>query len=432
MYIHKLNDNLAALDHLLVYIGCRDPSIAGRVRSLRVHPCILDDFWDFWLMRCVTFSQRWRWRIKNMVNRIFRVVNNPYHRWHIEKVMVGIGGASSNECYLSLSFDNVIRGMIDSLPSFAHIYEFKVEDWGPWPIYDIRPFYDAAWVAFGSQLRKLSFTRRMETFADVFHTPSLHFPQLQEVSISFLYTPAGMTWAGATLRDVVAPFINRHRSTIRALSLTAPCSMDFPTLFESFCLFPELQRIALDFAFNDTIWSRHSGLSRFLRDHTKTLCHIDLGAQGFQDTQLDVSPSFRTWITQNASDEVIFCGLESLTIPTVHETDFDSVMLVIKNSIDVLTKLALVGRYLSDEEVQLVAATFSDRALYGNLSSLRLHVRNLAPWTLCFIDNNFPFLQELSVYGQYLTLKPPIVRSILLAALFSCFPFFCEVFTGMV
>jgi hypothetical protein len=390
---------------VIVY-GCRDPSIAARVRSLRVNPYIQNNAWSLWWLNYESSSERCKTQTRNAVDRLFRIKPrvlpvdpihvNPFYRWHTEKMMVGIDPASSDKIYLS--FDDVIGGIIDLFPSLSHVSSFVVEDYGQGPVYDIQPFYNAAWAGFGSNLRKLSFTMGLNTFPDVLHPSSLHFAQLQEVSITFLNKPAArIPIAGDTIRDVAVPFINRHKSTIQALSFASEHAMRFSNLFMSLCLFPVLQRIDVQLAFDNSVWSADSAFTRFLRDHAQTLCHIDVLDVQSWFLQPHVSPSIRTWIRDSASDEAFFRKFRSLIIPIIHETDFGFVMLAIQNSIGNLTKLALVGWYLSTEEVQAIIAMFSHDT-HGTLRNLRLGVDNLTPPLVHLVDENFPQLQELSLY----------------------------------
>jgi hypothetical protein len=133
-----------------------------------------------------------------------------------------------------------------------------------------------------------------------------------------------------------------RRSLIDTGLLSGSCHlqqdpMGFSALFVPFYLCPNLQ-ISLELAFDDT-WSDFS-FTRFLQGHAKTLHHI-----GLSDVSHRVpnTRSFHTWITQIASDEAVFGGLESLTTPGLHSTNFNTVMLVIRTSIRNLTKLARVG-----------------------------------------------------------------------------------------
>jgi hypothetical protein len=331
----------------------------------------------------------WTWRFRKAVERVLRI--NPVRLWHTEEV-VG-DPATSKKIYLS--FDVVVGGMVGAFPALSHVSEFAVEGFCQRPIYDMRLFYDAAWAGFGSNLRKLSLMKAMESFAEILHSPSLHFPQLQDVSITFIYTTIGMDIVRDVIRDVVAPFVNRHESTIRALSFSSKFPMGFSVLFSSFGLFPILQQNTLEFSFNDTVWSTDSVFTRFLRNHAKTLRRVKFSVKYLWYPRSIGFPSFRAWVIENAVDETIFRGLESLTIPTIEETDFDSMVLIIQNSIGNLSKLALTDRYLCSREVRTQVEMLSHHPLHGGLKSLRLNVFRLTPSFVCLVIEAFPRLREL-------------------------------------
>jgi hypothetical protein len=340
-------------------------------------------------------SHTWKSQARRAIHFLFRI---PVPPWHCEQVK--LYGSRK----LRMSYDDLLRRVTDAFPNLSYVSEFIVRGWSARPPYNIRPFFDSAWSALGHGLRKLSLDREVETLHEVLHSTP-YFPLLQEfdLSLTSFGLPRIKSTDDALLCGVAAPFINRHRSTLRTLSIRSLCSLDLSAFFLALDRFSILDQFSLRFGFDLTFRSDSSGLTRFLREHAKTLKRIRLitgPSAPVEFVQNNYSTGFKTWITQSTSEPTLFGQLTSLTISSVHQLDFASVMSHISRSADTLTELSLCSRCLTLEEVNSLVTIFAPRPHSTGLKSLRLNISEITFELIHLLAAHLPGLQKLCLYTE--------------------------------
>jgi hypothetical protein len=329
-----------------------------------------------------------------------RAFNIPIPTWHNKKLRLDMGGTSN----VHLSLDGVINDMIKTFPKLTCVSEFSILAWMPrafTPAYNMQPFYEAAFAAFGSNLRKLSLSGEMEGFREVLHL-SPRLPRLEELHIVFIRRPSLIITNAPEyiLRDPVAPFINRHRCTIRSLSISSRSPiLDLSVFFVSLHSFPILQRIALDITFDYSLLSDRSGLDRFIIEHPDTLQHVDfkIGRSLFPGLDSSAESYRGPWLTQSGSGKTFFSRLKTLKLSAIHPYDF---LFCIRGSADTLTKLTIGGRFLAFEEVESLVRVFSHRSPDYGLRNLCINVSAFSPELVCLLARKLSDLRGLSLNCQ--------------------------------
>jgi hypothetical protein len=337
----------------------------------------------------------WKSRARRVIHSLFRI---PIPPWHCQQVKL------YRSRKLRMSYDDLLRGVTDAFPNLSYVSEFIVRGWSVRPPYNMRTFFDSAWSALGHGLRKLSLDREVETLYEVLRS-SPYFPLLQEFNLSLtsVRLPRIKSTDDALLCGVAAPFINRHRSTLRTLSITSLCSLDLSAFFHALDRFSILDRFSLHFGFDLTFRSDSSGLTCFLREHAKTLTRIELitgPSAPIQFVQNDYSTGFKTWIIQNTSEPALFGQLTSLTISSVHQIDFASIMSHISRSADTLTELSVCSRCLTLEEVNSLVTIFALRPPSNGLQSLRINISEITFELIHLLASRLPGLQKLCLYTE--------------------------------
>jgi hypothetical protein len=397
-----------------------DPTVASRVRSLRLRSLFEDSF--FWSWSRKYQGSSWKARARRAVRRLLHI---PLPRWHHHKSTLTL----SNDKEVGVSLHGAITLVADVLPTLSNISEFTISTMlaAPTLTYDMRPFYHSAFASFGSNLSKFSLYGQLEAFCDILHV-SLHVAHLQELEMTFMdsFRPTVPSSNDLTLLQIIAPFINRHKATIQTLSLTSGSgTIDLSSLFLALDTFSSLRRIRLSFPRHYVLWSDLSGLARFLRNHADTLQHVVWSVTWIWEIPPPpVTPNlfFGTWLATNA---ITFRRLKTLSIETVDDTDLDAVLNHLRHSSSTLTQIHLnMNVHLSAKHVDNF---FSVLYPSTRLTTLLLQIETFTPQLLLRLAEQMAGLRKLCLFVHSITPRSQVlVRWYLLVySAFCLMPSYC-------
>jgi hypothetical protein len=259
--------------------------IASRVRCLRFSSGIADDFYFAWLRR----NRGDTWRGDTWIIRARKTFSDAFHgltpssSWHHNKITARVAG------YKESSLHDSITMLINALPALSDLSEFEDLQSGQnfTPAYDMKPFYCAGFAAFGQTLRKLVLRRTLGSFTEVLKCAP-HLPCLQELKITFVWVsdpdrPDGSYAYDPEMQNTVAPFINRHRSTIQMLSLILLGRISLSPLFVGLKTIPALQQFEIQTPSDFLTWWNLPGFVHWVQGHMGSLV-ITPGVRRDRDT----------------------------------------------------------------------------------------------------------------------------------------------------
>jgi hypothetical protein len=265
------------------------------------------------------------------------------------------------------------------------------------------------WISFRSNLTTLTLELSLESLHFLLlESPSIHFPNLKALSLRL----HGLAALGNLQRDTerlhvsVAPFINRHRQTVRSLTFTG-VSRTLPTLDITALLpmvneFKTLERLEFQLGVFDGRTSQVSELAHFLGYHARSLRHL----------RITFSNYFRSFEgIDEASKKIISANLNQLaTLEIFYTPKYFVKAVLLKNALlgsipsvaDTLTTLVLDTGFknLTFEEVQALVMAFSHRPRDRGLKVLLLVVHVLSPALIDLLASALPSLTKLDLIAR--------------------------------
>jgi hypothetical protein len=369
--------------------------IASRVRCLRFSSGIADDFYFAWSRR--DRRDTWMIRARKPFHDAFHV---PIRSWHHYKMTVRVAGFEQSSLHDSITM------LIKALPALSNLSEFEDLQSGQdfTPAYSMTPFYCAGFSAFGSNLRKLVLRRKLGSFSEVLKFAP-HLPCLQELKIIFVWVvyPKSEELHDLEMQNTVAPFINRHRSTIHTLSLILLGVVNLSPLFLALETLPPLRQLEIHTPPDFTSWRDLIGFARFVQNHTGMLHHFtwSLVEAGYPLRFKSTRLMFGTWLLHHS---VTLSQLKTLCIHTTNRDDFQSILVQCRSSVNNLTTLSLQGCFLSYCQVDSLVSIFSSPPT--SLVNLKIVVTVLTPRLILLVEEKLPGLKELAICASIIQPRP--------------------------
>jgi hypothetical protein len=274
-------------------------------------------------------------------------------------------------------------------------------------IAQLQSLLDRIWYMRAPSLRKLVVDSPIEHIYP-FTFQTIAAVRLQELELrfsvpfshirrGFVAPPANLTRDSEILTNFVAPFINRHASTLRALSISSgPWGLDLSPLFNSLGELPCIARLNVLVAFNHAGLSDPSGLTRLFHNNHATIKHVKLQTDTLRSSGVEKLP-FGHWMSENCGDPTILSNLATLQVvsPMPTAAGMKLLMPYIRRSADTLTVLAVRGLTLTHEEVGGLAKLFIHRPPQQRLQELEITVSILSITLLELMDATLPSVETL-------------------------------------
>ncbi|GLB40242.1 putative protein with domain at the C-termini of GCD6, eIF-2B epsilon, eIF-4 gamma and eIF-5 [Lyophyllum shimeji] len=291
------------------------------------------------------------------------------------------------------------------LPAMVNVEEFSIDSWNLPTQFDLRPFFSAAWLGFGTKIRKLSLGGNIEGFKVLLASKpvlsaleELHFEFTDNMNPPRPNSTEGLhidTTTRTLLRDFVAPFINDLGAQLRVLKLCSWASIDLSSFFKQLGPFPRLQTLKVWAAFDRSFANDPSGLTQVLYGAAPTLKHLmlRLNPSGlFVHPEADLA--LCNWLAETVNNnDQLATGLRSLELyPSAGVAGLDCLIVLIRRSAATLERLNVKDRYLLLPEITRISAPFSS---YTRLRYLRLNVRKLPVELFDLLAPSFPNLHSL-------------------------------------
>ncbi|KAF8071766.1 hypothetical protein FPV67DRAFT_1482611 [Lyophyllum atratum] len=313
-------------------------------------------------------------------------------------------GASASP--FAVTFEALIEDLTAVLPAMVNVEEFSVDSWNLPTKLDLQPFFSAAWLGFGTRVRKLSLGGNIGGFKVLLASQpvltaveELHLEFTNNMNPPMPNSTEAFTVAATTqtlLHDFVAPFINDLGSQLQVLKLWSWASIDLSSFFRKLGPFPLLHTLSVWAAFNRSFTNDPSGLTQVLYGTSPTLkdLMLRLNPSGLFDPQSDLI--LCDWLTEIIQNNDKFAtGLRSLQLyPSATNAGLEALVAFIQRSADTLEGLNVRDRYLLLPEIITITAAFSP---YAKLRFLRLNVRKLPVELFDLFAQSFPDLKTLAL-----------------------------------
>ncbi|KAF5383297.1 hypothetical protein D9615_004775 [Tricholomella constricta] len=211
------------------------------------------------------------------------------------------------------------------------------------------------------------------------------------------------TDSGAVMTNLIAPFVNRHHLTLRAIHITSPPSdykLDISPLLHNLRYFPNLTTLSVVYDFISIHQSPTSELTHFLSMHADQLQEYALHIRG--PVSYDMHPDSDDWDRQ----EFLRTPLPHLKKLDLSIELFPSILCASKHLEQFagsLTSLILSHKHFSYLNIESIVDVFSDRDL---LRHLVVSIDFLSPQLLALLATKLPGLEAFSCEYKYLSSDP--------------------------
>ncbi|TFK35805.1 hypothetical protein BDQ12DRAFT_687583 [Crucibulum laeve] len=372
----------------------RNPSLAGRVRVLKIWPGAVDNALNFpHSLNSTQQPPRYRSSLLGAA---------PPTMWHSSQSLshANLASLPSPEERQSLFLD-VLKGL--SHVEDCHIKWHHYIECQPMSI-DIST---AIWSAIGANLLALTINISADKLVDVIAPLLLQKPTVLSKleTLRILFTErcmsSGDPIAIEAIHDFMVLFINNHAPTLRNLHIYSSTmgystNMDLSRMFHSFGSFPRLETLKLGIRFNSSNLQDPSGLKRFLQEH-RTIRSLELRHTDPYAWHLLEDGYMR-------GGDYLFYG--DVVLPHILELKFglkipggvnNPGLPYIARMCPSITSLILFDRSLSLAEVSTALRAFN---AYRHLQSFSLVVQIFNPELLDLLAQGMPFLKRLVVVAD--------------------------------
>ncbi|RDB22058.1 hypothetical protein Hypma_010948 [Hypsizygus marmoreus] len=262
-------------------------------------------------------------------------------------------------------------------------------------------FLTSARSAFHSSLSKLELHAQIPKFEPLLSASN--FVGLEELEFHFdfdtseCFGPPNEDYRGAKnealLIGCIAPFINRQRSTLRALTISSSAKGDHSQFFRALELFPKLRQLGVRVWFDKEHLSDPKGIHILLRSPSLTLLKVELRPNYPPPVKYGHSTPYLPDAWSPLSQACLknpawLRNLESLIMPALNHHTTLSLLRLTPCS---LASLCLFGRYLSFDEVADVIS------IHLGLRNLSLEVQSLNLQLIGLLANSLPQLLSLTL-----------------------------------
>ncbi|KAG6833328.1 hypothetical protein H0H87_008504 [Tephrocybe sp. NHM501043] len=395
----------------------QSPSIAIRVRRLYIRPWFIPYLFE----RESLFRKSSKLKKKERKNswaETFTQISNYFYPPQAQSISEDletthpVSKVLPSPHELVLSMIGAVKGMINVTE-----YEFRWRDMPVLP--ETLSFLYATRSAFHSNLSKLAIHCRISMFGQILSFTD--FCGLSELELYFEYDPStesGIDTKNARiLLDVVAPFVNHLRPTLRSLTIGSVGKGDHSPFLRALGPFTGLRLLTLRMSVGPEYLSDHSAIGDFLLRHKSFISSVSVRPDG-ENGPIKVLMT-RSWQSvSNAcmANESWLNNLEFLSFPTPH---LPIMLNLIPRLSGHLTGLHLFGRYLNGTEVETVIGLLGGLT---NLKSLSLDIRELSSDMFTLLGNTLPGLYSLS----FVLLASPQQKSVYSQVYFQNQHYLCQ------
>ncbi|TFK35794.1 hypothetical protein BDQ12DRAFT_263937 [Crucibulum laeve] len=387
--LNLINPNPRLLIFLLESL--RDPTVAKRVRILKLWPGAVHDALNF-------------------PNNILgpRSHQSPYYRYRwIPTYTQWRSTPSISPTNLSFLPPPAKRQslFLDTIVGLSHVTECHFE----WYHYmEFKPLSrivcDALWSAIGANLHTLTINVSADKIGDVIAPmllPPITLHKLKTLRITFVeqFTVYDITGIQA-ISDYIVPLINIHAPILQHLQISNPSMVytsyaDLSKIFRSLGPFPRLETLSLLIRFNSLNLSEPSGLQRMLQENTTIrmleLRHTDQYSRERESQQDGYMRGNNHLLYGNmVLPHILELKLGLRMLGGVYNPGFPS----IARMCCAITSLTLFDRSLPLAELNSALRAFSACL---HLQSFSVPVQILTPEVLDLIAQKLPFIRKLEV-----------------------------------
>ena len=378
----------------------RQVHVQKRVRSVSVNAWHLDNYFE-----CLDLNRRtdvhtpspsWKSNLP-----LFRHLSNP--RDHNQN---GLSGTPPEP------FEHYSWALSDTLACFTGVTRYTAR-WSEQVDFHSVLVMAHIWMSLGSNLHTIHWESPLEKLhLLLLESPSIHFPVLKHLSLK-LQRPVEQAHSDSErFRISLAPFVNRHSSTIRSLSFLGinPPSppIDIISLLSMLDPLPCLQQFTLELGVLSGRYIHISDpliLTRFLSIHAATLEHLSLkfSGAGREDGQYhEVDDAFGAMFS---------AGLRNLVVLEIRHCGFSplkgGIVKSARHFSDTITTLVIESESkfsldLTYNEVERLVMAFSHRSSDARLTTLHLGVRTLSPQLIDLLAFALPGLRTLTLKARFI------------------------------
>ncbi|PPQ77839.1 hypothetical protein CVT25_015333 [Psilocybe cyanescens] len=286
-----------------------------------------------------------------------------------------------------LSFEATITSMIKAVEGMTNVVELNFE-WRDLPLNkDTLMFLISTKRAFDNSLRKLTLRAPISKFRALLR--NTNFGNIEELDFHFDYQTGHTSETSdpdvQNLLDTIIPFINQRRSSLQSLTISSSSSTDLSSFFSALPSdLRSLRRFGVDISFHQDFLSNPNGIIQFLESCAISLRHVSLLANWehthfgsvpksqsadnshvvmSNENNINTQSDNKPWVRMNnllLAHPTCLSSLRSLQIPFI---SLGKTIPLVRRSSDTLTRLHLMGRYLTKNEVAEVVGLFSHRSL---------------------------------------------------------------------
>ncbi|KAH9475067.1 hypothetical protein JR316_0012172 [Psilocybe cubensis] len=371
----------------------QDSSIAGRVRSLTIHPMAIRS-------ACLRSGKGVKNRVRPAKNQYWP--NDFRYRTAKYPIEEDVGLADK---------------ILDLLANLSNIDEFAVEwDQG---VADELPFclplLNAIWPIFHNNLRVIKLDMILRHMAAMV-SPLTGLDRVQEVSLHFTTTDdtrlASLGGTGYDPKDAfsqLSAFLNRLSPSLKAMTISSSGHLDFSSLYNNLTYFPRLISLSILLPCDPRHVVDPKGLGRFLRVHNRVerlnFTPKHCCCQSKQDpgaTPGHISPE--DWLSR-VFENVIFSNLHSLELGLNVCAGGKRVMLAVPRVAGAAKNvkcLIITGCIIALEDLRLLLEPFSPAVGGTSPRTLVLEVRVLDVALLDLLADLLPGLEMLHLTYRWL------------------------------
>jgi hypothetical protein len=288
-----------------------------------------------------------------------------------------------------------LEELIEAFPRMVNVEDFRIVTWAaPLPPSDLLPFYDAAWSAFGGNLKRISICANLDGY-EVLVASNPTFVKLETLELEFSDLPRIDPGADAAmLTQTVVPFVNKLCPQIKTFKIRSWGNLDLSPLFLNVGRFPVLQTTLMRVPFNRAFSTDPSGFTRYFHESSRSLTKVALR---LSPTGLALDPSIEQslcdWMEALVSDPRCFAKVKHLDIcPTHLDRGMDILHHSIERTRESIVKFTVRDRYLGPDDVVTVVKGLKASP---SLTCLRLNVLSLNAAMFDLIAQTLPGLRTL-------------------------------------
>ncbi|RXW17908.1 hypothetical protein EST38_g7946 [Candolleomyces aberdarensis] len=288
-----------------------------------------------------------------------------------------------------------IEVLIEAFPRMVNVADFRIVTWAiPLPARDLFPLYDAAWSAFGGNLKRISICANLNGF-EALIASSPNYVKLETLELEFSDLPRIDPAADAAmLTQTVVPFVNKLCPQIKTFKIRSWANLDLSPFFLNVDPFPVLKTTLMRIPFNRALSTDPSGFTKYIHESSKSLTKVALR---LSPTGLALDPyieqSLCDWMEALVSDPRCFAKVKHLDIcPTHLAPGMDILHHSIQRTRESIVEFTVRDRYLGPDDV---VAVVKGLKASQSLTSLRLNVLSLSAAMFDLMAQTLPGLRTL-------------------------------------